>query len=187
MVSYVASEQDLNRLEYLVLTAIQHLNTRQVAADAQTVSTVLMLAPHLTGLDLECPGVESTEAVLDAANRLQELGHLTDTDDQATTPKDDGDFTVLVIPPELQDHSFAIEFASSIYAQGTDEQATALTLMVHLHRIAVREGWPSEGRMSLLLNIVAPELDEDTVGRLRRGVTIAAQSRLEWPKVRAKL
>ena len=41
--------------------------------------------------------------------------------------------------------------------------------------------------MSLLLNILAPEMDEDTVRIIRRGVTIVAQSRLEWPKSRAKL
>ncbi|MDE2688545.1 MAG: hypothetical protein OXI16_13760 [Chloroflexota bacterium] len=187
MVSYIASEQDISRLGYLVLTAIQHLNSRQVAADAQTVSTVLMLVPHLTGLDLECPGVEATEAVLDAANRLEESGRLTETEGLTATPKDEGDFTVLVLPTDLQEHSHAIEFASSIYAQGTDEQATALTLMVHLHHIAVQEGWPDEGRMSLLLNILAPEMDEDTVRVIRRGVTIAAQSRLDWPKIRAKL
>ena len=186
MISYIAGEDDLSRLEYLVLTAIQHLTARQVAADAQTVSTVLMLVPHLTDLYLECPGLDSTEAVLDAANRLEESGHLTETDDPAATPKDDA-FTVLVIPPELKDHSHAIEFASSIYAQGPDAQATALTMLVHLQQVALQEGWPSEGKMSLLLNIVAPEMDEDTAKCLRRGVTIAAQAKLDWTKIRARL
>ncbi|MCY4580766.1 MAG: hypothetical protein OXD31_17200 [Chloroflexi bacterium] len=187
MISYIASESDLSRLEYLVLTAIQHLNARAVAADSQTVSTVLMLVPHLTGLDLECAGIESTQKVLDAARGLEESGHLSKTDDPAAVPENDSDVTVLVIPPELEDHYHAIEFAASIYAKGTDGQATALTMMVHLEQVAVNEGWPKDGDITGLVGTLKPNLDDDTTAMLLRGVAIATQARLEWPHIRARL
>ena len=171
----------------MVLTAVQYLNDRAVGADVQTISTVIRLVPHLTGLDLECPDAASDEAVSEAAERLEAGGHLGETDNPAAWLMGDGSFTIIAIPSGLEECCQAIEFSVSMYTQGTDDQARALNTMVLLERAAIQEGWPGDGDIIDLLRILKSSLDEDTVNTVLRGAALATQAREEWPKIQARL
>ena len=187
MSSFKTEIDKLSRIESMVLTAVQYLNDRAVWADVQTVATVLRLVPHLTGLDLECPNMASTDAISTAADRLEAAGHLGETDNPAAWLMGDGSFTVIAIPPAMEECCNAIEFSASIYSQGTDDQVAALTTMVLLEQAAVEEGWTGDGDNMDLLRTVKDGLDEETVNVVLRGITLAAQVRQEWPHIRSRL
>lgn len=187
MSEFTTSTDEFSRLEVMVLTAVQYLNDRAVGADIQTVSTALKLVPHLTGLDLECPDAGLDEAVSEAADRLEAGGHIGETDNPAAWLIGDGSFTIIAIPPGMEQCCQAIEFSVSIYTQGTDDQVNALTSMVLLEQAAFDEGWPRHGSIIDLLRTVKASLDEDTANSVLRGITIATQARLEWPHIKAKL
>lgn len=187
MTEFKTEIDEFSRIEVMVLTAIQYLNDRAVGADVQTVATVLRLVPHLTGLDLECPETASTDSISTAADRLEAAGHLGETDNPAAWLIGDGSFTVIAIPPGMEECCNAIEFSASIYSQGTDDQVAALTTMVLLEQAAVEEGWTGDGEIMDLLRTVKDGLDENTVNVVLRGIALAAQVRQEWPRIRARL
>lgn len=187
MNEFKTSIDEFSRLEVMSLTAVQYLNDRAVGADVQTVSTVLKLVPHLTGLDLECPDAGSSEAVSEALNILEAAGHLGETDNPAAWFTGNGSFTLIAIPHGMEECCQAIEFSVSIYTQGTDDQVIALTAMILLEQAAFEEGWSEDGSIMDLLRTVKANMDGDTVNLVLRGITIATQARLEWPQIGARL